>query len=299
MRKILLIAAIMLGVFAPSLQAEELRVSANANKDSAQVGEEIRLNIRVTGQAMNLQAPRLPKIDGFDSYYTGRASHIAFVNGVSSSNVEFTYTLIPQRAGHFTLAPVEVQVGQNVLRTEPVEFEISGGQAQRSAPVQAPMQNVPARTTMPSAMPPQAQQDGTASVSPGTDDNIFVQAIVDRRTLYQNQQMLLTYSLLTRYDTRYEGFEKEPETSGFWIEEFPMDREVPRENVRMNGKRYIKADVKKLALFPTSPGNYTIQPGSLKVSIREEQQGSNAFDEFFSDSFFTGGSFLRAVRTDS
>lgn len=71
-----------------------------------------------------------------------------------------------------------------------------------------------------------------------------------------------------------------------------MDREVPRENVRMNGKRYIRADVKKLALFPTAPGNYTIQPGSLKVSIREEPQGNNAFDEFFSDSFFTGGSFF-------
>lgn len=71
-----------------------------------------------------------------------------------------------------------------------------------------------------------------------------------------------------------------------------MEREVPRETVRMNGKRYIKADVKKLALFPTAPGNYTIQPGSLKVSIRQESQGTNPFDEFFSDSFFTGGAFF-------
>ena len=302
MKKILLITAIILGFCAPSLQAEELRVSAGANKNSAQVGEEVRLNIRVSGQAMNLQAPRLPKLDGFDAYYTGRASHIAFVNGVSSSNVEFTYTLIPQRAGHFVLGPFEMQVGQNMLRTEAVELDISGGQSTSSV-AQTPSQalatggNAPAQTyssgaQTPPAPPPQMPQDETVAVSPGTDDNIFVQATVDRRTLYQNQQMLLIYSLFTRYDTRYEGFEKEPETSGFWIEEFPMEREVPRENVRMNGKRYIKADVKKLALFPTAPGNYTIQPGSLKVSIREEQQGSNAFDEFFSDSFFTGGSFF-------
>jgi hypothetical protein len=112
-------------------------------------------------------------------------------------------------------------------------------------------------------------QSESYAPSPGEDDNIFVQAWVDRKTLYQNEQMLLTYSLYTRYDTRYEGFEKEPETSGFWIEEFPMDRDVPRETVKVNGKRYVKADVKKLALFPTSPGNYTIQPGSLKVSIRD------------------------------
>ena len=110
--------------------------------------------------------------------------------------------------------------------------------------------------------------------------------------MYQNEQLLLSYSLYTRYDTRYEGFEKEPETSGFWIEDFPMEREIARETVRVGGKKYVKADVKKMALFPTSPGNYTIQPGSLKVSIREEPQSSSVFDEFFSDSFFTGGSFF-------
>ena len=289
MRKILLAAIIIWGVSAPSLKAEEVRVSSSVSKRSAQVGEEVRFNIRVTGQSMNLQAPRLPALDGFDTYYTGRASHIAFINGVSSSSVEFSYTLVPQRAGHFTLGPIDVPVGQNTLRTEPLEIEVSGGQSVPARP-QSVQRSVP--QAMPPAMSQSAPPDEAPVVSPGTDDNIFVQAWVDRKTLYQNEQVLLTYSLYTRYDTRYEGFEKEPETSGFWIEEFPMDRDVPRETVRMNGKRYVKADVKKLALFPTAPGNYTIQPGSLKVSIREEPQGSSAFDEFFSDSFFTGGSFF-------
>jgi hypothetical protein len=291
MRKILIIALIFGGVFIPFLQAEELGVSASLNKRSVQVGEEVRLSIRVAGQSMNLQAPRLPQLDGFETYYTGRASHISIINGVSSTNVEFSYTLIPQRAGRFTLSPIEVRAGQSVFKTEPLEVEVSGGQNQALG-TQAPAQRV--------AMPPPASapvtqpvfQDQASVMPPGTDDNIFVQALVDRKTLYQNEQVLLTYSLFTRYDTRYEGFDKEPETSGFWIEEFPMSRDVPRETVRTNGKRYIKADVKKLALFPTAPGNYTIQPGSLKVSIREEPQGSSPFDEFFSDSFFTGGAFF-------
>jgi hypothetical protein len=291
MRKILLTALIVWGIFAPALHAEEVRVSASLNKRLVQVGEEVRLSIRVTGQTLNLQAPRLPQLDGFEAYYTGRTSHISVINGVSSASVEFNYTLISRRAGKFTLNPSEVQTGQSVRRTEPLEIEASGGQSQMPR-TQAPPQRV---ATQPSSSVPATQpvSQGSASVvSPGTDDNIFAQAWVDRKTLYQNEQMLLTYSLYTRYDTRYEGFDKEPETSGFWIEEFPMDRDVPRETVRMNGKRYVKADVKKLALFPTAPGNYTIQPGTIKVSIREEPQGSNAFDEFFSDSFFTGGAFF-------
>ncbi len=279
---------------APSLQAEEVRVSASLNKRVVQVGEEVRLNIRISGANTNLQAPRLAQLAGVEAYYTGRASHIAFVNGVSSSNVEFNYTLIPRAIGHFTLNPIDVQVGQSVFQTEALEIEVSGGQSQAvGSQSQGPAQRVPSQSQMPPSVPQAVPQDQVFSASPGTDDNIFVQAVVDRKTLYQNEQMLLTYSLYTRYDTRYEGFDKEPETSGFWIEEFPMvDRDVPRETVRMNGKRYVKADVKKLALFPTAPGNYTIQPGTLKVSIREEPQGSNAFDEFFSDSFFTGGAFF-------
>ncbi|MFA5168195.1 MAG: BatD family protein [Candidatus Omnitrophota bacterium] len=291
MRKILLAAFIIWGIFAPVIQAEEVRVSASLNKHSVQAGEEVRLSIRVTGQSMNLQAPRLPQLDGFETYYTGRASHISVINGMSSSSVEFSYTLISQRAGKFTLSPIEVQAGQNILRTEPLEIEVSGGQSQIPR-TQVPSQHVTAQPSGPAPAIQSVSQDQASAVSPGTNDNIFVQAWVDRRTLYQNEQVLLTYSLYTRYDTRYEGFDKEPETSGFWIEEFPMDRDIPRETVRMNGKRYIKADVKKLALFPTAPGNYTIQPGSLKVSIREEPQGSSAFDEFFSDSFFTGGAFF-------
>ncbi|MFH0984539.1 MAG: BatD family protein [Candidatus Omnitrophota bacterium] len=292
MKKVLLIAFVIGGFFAPSLQAEEARVSASVNRNSVQVGEEIRLSIRVTGSTSNLQAPRLSQIDGFSTYYTGRASHISVINGVSSSSVEFNYTLVPGKAGRFKLNSIEIPAGQNILRTEPLEIEVTGG-GQSQVPVQ---QTLPQRASPQPAGPTSAtsssSQEGAYTVSPGNDDNIFVQAWVDRKTLYQNEQMLLTYSLFTRYDTRYEGFDKEPETSGFWIEEFPMGRDVPRETVRENGKRYVKADVKKLALFPTAPGNYTIQPGTLKVSIREEQQGSNAFDEFFSDSFFTGGSFF-------
>ena len=113
------------------------------------------------------------------------------------------------------------------------------------------------------------------------DDNIFVRAWVDKTSVYPNEQVLLTYALYTRYDTRYEGFEKEAQLSGFWMEEFPMEREIEKETVRMNGKRYVKAEIKKVALFPTSPAEYTIDPGTMKASIRQEPQQSSVFDEFF------------------
>ncbi len=255
-------------------------VTASLNKSSARVGEEVLLIVHVIGQSKELQAPRLSEVDGLDAYYTGRAAHLSVINGVSSESVDFSYTLVPQRVGRFTLKPIDIQVGQNFLRTKTLEIEVTGGQGQVPPRVQPSRQ---------SPVAPPVAQDQVASVPSGIDDNIFVQAWVDRKTVYENEQTLLIYTIYTRYDTRYEGFEKEPETSGFWIEEFPMDQNVPRETVSVNGKRYVKADVKKMALFPIAPGNYTIQTGSVKVAIREEPQGSNAFDKFASDSFFAGG----------
>lgn len=275
--------------------SDDVRVSANLDRRSVQLGEEIHLKIKVESPNMNIQAPRLPVMDGFQSYYTGRASHMTFINGVSTSSVEFNYTLIPNTPGRFTILPIQVQVGVQPYATEPITVEVMGASGQvppQTTAQQAPVAASPYPMTGYGQPVQPVAQSPQPVLSQTEDDNIFVRAALDKKSVYQNEQLLLSYSLYTRYDTRYEGFEKEPETSGFWIEDFPMEREIARETVRVGGKKYVKADVKKMALFPTSPGNYTIQPGSLKVSIREEPQSSSVFDEFFSDSFFTGGSFF-------
>jgi hypothetical protein len=280
--------------------AEDIQVTSTFDKRSAHVGEEIRLSIRIDGATGNIQAPRLPSFEGFDTFYTGRASHITFVNGRSSSTVEFSYVLVPRTAGNFTLNPIDVTVQGRVFRTEPITIDVSQGQAppQMGAqnnpmlqPLNAPPPSAP-RSAPVSNAGPQAPIQPPTPTTEGADDNIFVQAWVDKNSVYPNQQVLLTYSLYTRYDTRYEGFEQEPEISGFWIEEFPMEREVERETVTVNGKRYVKADIRKIALFPTSAADYTVKPGVIRASIRQQPQQTSIFDDFFDDSFFSGGSFF-------
>lgn len=275
----------------PSGWSEDVQVNSSFDKRSAQVGEEIHLNIQIRGAQGNIQAPRLPAFKGFDTFYTGRSSHITFINGQSSSSVEFSYVLVPRTKGHFNLAPIEVFVGSRKFTTEPIEIDVyespnrfAGTSAPPSAPTYHPPPDPFAALPVPSQEPPPSFQPD--------DDNIFVRAWTDKTTAYPNEQILLTYSLYTRYDTRYEGFQKEPQVSGFWIEEFPMERDVRRETVRFNDKRYVKADVKKMALFPTTAADYTIDPGSLKVTVRQEPETTSIFDEFFNDSFFSGGGFF-------
>lgn len=298
MRKSFLAASVfcLAASFAGHLvSAEDIAVTSQFDKRSARVNEEINLKIKISGAVGNVPAPRLPSFQGFDTFYTGRASHITFVNGQSSSNVEFSYVLVPKTPGRFTLQPIEVTIQGRSFRTEGIEIEVLAG----AAPLQnrPPVQQPPAMTP-PVSRPPAPQSGGYSPVQappavPATaDDNIFVQAWVDQPEVYQNQQVLLTYSLYTRYDTRYEGFEEEPTVSGFWIEEFPMERDIEKQTVKVGGKPYVKADVRKMALFPTAAADYTIRPGKIRASIRQQPQQQSIFDDFFDDSFFNNGGFF-------
>ena len=86
-----------------------------------------------------------PSIDGFDTYYTGRASHITFINNVSTTKIEFSYVLIPRTVGKFTLPGIEVFVGKDRYQTQPISLEVMAGGAQqaRTQPVQRPTRPTP------------------------------------------------------------------------------------------------------------------------------------------------------------
>lgn len=270
----------------PSACALEPQISVIFKSGQSAVGEEMPLTVRITGAQGNVQAPRIPVPAGIESFYTGRSSNLSFVNGVSSSSVEFSYVLVGRRPGNYSIPAIEISIQGNVYKSQPLQFEVTGNAA--SVPAAAQQAPMPAPQNTGSQSP---VQEPPATYVP-EDKNIYVTASVDKTTAYPNEQVLLTYSLFTRYDTRYEGFGEEPEMSGFWIEEFPPEREIRRETVRVNGKQYVKAEIRQIALFPTAPASYQIKPGTLKASIRQEQQGSSVFDEFFNDSFFSGSGFF-------
>lgn len=279
--------------------AEEPQLTASVDKQAARVNEEIHLNVKIIGVRGSLQAPRLPSLEGFEIFYSGRASRFSFVNGQSESMTEFNYVLIPRSAGRFVLQPIEIKIGDQTYHTNQLEIRIDEDQLlQTQATTQPQARRLPPMPifqtqTVPTTAPFASNTSSSASISDSEiDKNIFLKASLSQLTVYTNQQLILTYSLFTRYDTRYEGFIEEPELNGFWTEEFPMDQNIGRDTELVNGKRYVRADVKKIALFPTAPGQYQIKPGVVKTSVQIDQPDSTLFDEFFKDSFFGGGNLF-------
>ncbi len=293
---------LLAGINPALLNADQVTVAATVDKKTVSQDEEVSLNIKISGVSGNIPAPRLPSFQAFDSFYSGRASHFTFINGKSESLVSFNYVLVPKSTGAFQIQPIEVVVDGKIYKTEPIQIEVLTHSAAppMQAPPVAPIANPsPAQHQQPvsySASPATPAYPSAPAVSSGGDENIFLRVVPSKYEVYTNEQLLLVYSLLTRYDTRYEGFEEEPETSGFWIEDFPMDKDIGKQTETVNGRKYVRADIKKSALFPTAPGEYVIKPGTIKASVQIQQRSNSFLDEFFNDSFFSGsGVFARRV----
>ncbi len=314
MRKFLIYS---LGFFFLSLStavlwAEDVQVTASVDQDQVQLSQEVHLNIRISGIRSSVQAPQLPSLEGFDVFYSGRSSKYSFVNGHSESMTEFNYVLIPKLPGQFVISPVPIRISDKTYETNQIKITVEGAapgfqpiqpQPVRQAPTQMPSQTYPQRPTamqqFPTSPTPMQPSTGSSSAGPAPSDidqNIFLKVVPSQTTVYTNQQLVLIYSLYTRYDTRYEGFVEEAETSGFWTEEFPMDPNIGKDTEMVNGKKFVRADVKKIALFPTAPGQYEIKPGVIKTSVQIEEPNDSMMDEFFRDSFFSStGIFGRRV----
>jgi hypothetical protein len=293
---------ILLLIFSTSVAFTALpEVTITFDRQSVTVGEEIHLVIRIEGSSGSADRPRLPSVESFTTYYTGHSTQSKEKEGASVSVSEYKFVLVPTAVGKFTFPAVEVEVEGQVFRTSSSEFEVladpdNPGPAQNPPAAHAitPPANGQAGAQPPSYYQlPKTQPQGF--VPPGADPNIFLKGWVDKTVAYPNEPIVLTYSLYTRQDTQYEGFSEEPVITGFWIEQFPSPEKLDKNVVQIAGKRYVRADVRKMILFPQGSGEYNLSPGSVKVSVEERSHYDSFLDDFFDDSFFSNRIYSKKI----
>lgn len=251
----------------------EVSIETSVSRSRLGVGEELTLDIIVTNAQGKISQPTFGALSGFSSYSQGHSQELSFVNGQSSSRSIYTYVLVANEPGKKRLGPFEITIAGRPYSVPAVDVEVtpdspgSGGSFQPAAPP-GPVYAPPAR-----AMP-------SGNVA---DQDIFVKAWLDKDEAYVNEPITMTYTIYTRLSATFKGFDKEPVTTGFWVEDFPPDKQSRRTESMLNGQRYVTADVKKEALFPTEAGVFTIDPGTISaiVELRDDQ-----FDSFFSSNIF-------------
>ncbi len=271
----LLVSAACLSFSLVSEARAEVAIETSLSRSRVAIGEELTLDFIITNASGRIAKPRFIALDGFTSYSQGHSQELSIINGRSSSKSIFSYVLIANSVGKKTIGPFEIDIDSKTYKVAAVDIEVTpfGG----ASPTQQPFsfsQQGPVSA-------PNARSLPQGSVG---DRDIFVKVWIDKDEVYVNEPATLTYTLYTRLSATYKGFEKEPVLTGFWSEDFPPEKTIKRTEQMFEGARYVVADVRKISIFPTEAGVFTIDPGVLSAVV--EMRGQEDFDRFFSSNIF-------------
>ena len=251
------------------LTAKDISVSAYADKTSVGQYQQFTLSVEISGEgASRIADPQLPEMDSFASFLgSGSSQNIQFVNGKMSVSKVLTYHYQATEPGTHQIGPVVVKYEGQTYSTNPIQIEVKAGGGRPSAPDNR-----------------QRQQQQRVSSEPG--DDLFVEATVNKKRVFQNEPVTITYKIYTRLQVASFGFSKEPATTGFWKEDYELPTQPVTSTEIVNGKQYTVATIKKMALYPMTPGSKKIDPLVISCEVRSKRQSRDPFDSFFSDPFF-------------
>jgi hypothetical protein len=115
--------------------AGNLSVTMSADKQTAQVGEPINVTVEVngTGNMRTLSPPKLSGIDKFKFYESGNSTDSFKQDYVVSGRRKFSFVLVPQMEGQFTVPPVSIPYfdparrAYRVAQSEAVPLRVNPG----------------------------------------------------------------------------------------------------------------------------------------------------------------------------
>ena len=256
---------IALGAF-----ADEVVFKAQAPKQVI-VGRPFQITYTVNQRSRDLRAPEFTDFDVLSGPYTSTSSSTSFVNGKRTSSFEQTYTymLMAQRAGTFTIGPATVKVDGENVQSNGVRIEVLPEDQQ---PQQQTQSN---RNT---------QNNQSSQSSQASSENIFVRTIASKTKVHEQEALLITYKLyFANVDVaQLTNNTKLPEFTGFLKQDLEQG-EIQTELEHYNGRNYQTAVLYRTVLYPQHSGDITIDPAKFEAVLRvqTQQRARSIFDDFF------------------
>src|SRR5438309_5797002 len=269
--RILLVALASIAV-AEFAYADAPSVTAVLGSSQATVGETVELQIKVTGPG-DARPPEEISIDGLEIHSTGTSRQFEIHNFATSSSVTYNYTILPLRAGRFTIPPQIIRAGRQVLKTPELMLNVAdtAGQATSSRP---------GRTNQ--------RQSTTAG------DLVFAELIVPKKTAYVGE--IVPVQIRMGFDARiHPRLVEPPEITGQGFTAQKLQQSSQNLET-INGKPFDVVAF-KTAITAARAGKFEIGPVKAKAQVvvprrRSAPRSRSPFDLFdqddpFSDPFFS------------
>lgn len=270
MKKLFIIAFVaMSGILHISADNVTFRASAPS---VVEVGEKFRIQYSVSSQ--DVSDFSYPSFNGFDVIYgpsTSSQSSIQIINGktTQSSSYTYTFTLMAQKTGTYTVPPASIRVNGKTYQSQSLKIKVvastGGGGSQYNGQQQS-------------------RQRGTVTSQPQStaisSSDLFMTATASRTKVYEQEAILVTYKLYTLVNlTQLDG--KLPTLDGFQIQEIklPLNKEFTTETY--NGRVYHTVVWTQYVLFPQKSGTLEIPSITYEGVVVQPNRTVDPIEAFF------------------
>jgi hypothetical protein len=275
--RILLALLVVVGV-AQVARADSPSVTAVLSNSEATLGDTVELQIKVTGPG-DAQPPEEISIDGLEIHSTGTSRQFEIHNFSTSSSVTYNYTILPLKAGRFTIPPQTVHAGGKILRTPELALNVADAPNQQT-------------TTQPGRTAQGTQR--TQSRSTNARDLVFAELIIPKKTAYVGE--IVPVQIRMGFDARVQPRLTEPPDitgQGFTAQKLQQSSQ----NLETINGRPFDVVTFKTAITAARAGKFEIGPVKAKAQVvvprrRNAPRSRSPFDLFdlddpFSDPFFS------------
>ena len=270
------------------LSAQEPQLSVQAPR-SVPAGQafEVVYTINVRG-AKSFQAPSFEGLDILYGPYQSQSSSFQFVNGRQSQsfNLSFTYGLQATQEGSITVEAASIVVDGKTYQSEPFTLTVTQGNSNSAH--QAGRTNSSGMPARSQARPRQSNTQNQQNLPPEvSDQDLFVTVQPSKKNPYVGEQVILNYRIYTSIPVEQFIINKTPSNKGFWVEELEVDPQSQNQEV-IDGRNYVYADIRRVALFAQNEGVHTVEPMEVEAlaQIAVQRQRTNSIWDFFDDPFF-------------
>jgi len=259
---IILIAALSWLFFAASLFAQE--ATAGLSSPATGVGRPVEIVVTIR-DARSAEVPQSLDVSGLRMELLGRSTRFEMNNFKVTSSLTYTYSVLPQRAGEFDIPPIEVRVGNKVLRTNPLRLSVADTPQMQSPP------SLPSggSQSMPSPQRGLSQSKGLP---------FFGELVLSKKKAYVGE--VIPAELRYYFNATIGGeVGDRPNLAGegFTVQKFAG---VPKREQIVNGENY-SVFAFQTAITAAKSGALEIPPAKLEARLQLPGSAPAGFDDFF------------------
>jgi hypothetical protein len=261
------------------------------------VGQQFDIQFVITStkaiEASNFNAPLPRELTVHFGPSQSQSSSTSIINGQRSQTVSLilSYRVSAPKEGMINIRPASIDMGGKTYRTSGASIRVNKASPQP----QQQQQRSGGQTSRSSANAPQQQPQQPATIS---DKDVNIRATVNKNTVYQGEEILLSYTLSTNVNVTQFNSHTRTAGQGFWSEHIRIN---PR-NIQQGTS--VVRDLEKSLIYPQRSGRLTIEPLEVEVIaqiVNRSSRSRDPFADFFNDPFgsFFGSNVQQVKKTIS